>query len=127
MKLEIIYDRSDLINRTLHTVLKNLLEGGTLVIIVLFLLLGNFRAGLIVALAIPLSMLFAANMMALIGISASLDESGGDRLRADRRQLGDHGRELHAADLAARRSRSRTGRLCVMRRSKSANRRCLAN
>ena len=76
VNVEIIYDRSDLINRTLHTVLKNLLEGGALVILVLFLLLGNFRAGLIVALAIPLSMLCATNLMALTGISASLMSLG---------------------------------------------------
>jgi len=74
--IEIIYDRSVLINRTLHTVLKNLLEGGTLVIVVLFLMLGNFRAGVIVALAIPLSMLFASNMMLITGISASLMSLG---------------------------------------------------
>jgi cobalt-zinc-cadmium resistance protein CzcA len=74
--IEIIYDRSDLIRRTLHTVLKNLLEGGLLVILVLFLLLGNFRAGLIVAFAIPLSMLFATNLMALTGITASLMSLG---------------------------------------------------
>ena len=76
VKLDIIYDRSELINRTLHTVLKNLLEGGTLVIVILFLMLGNFRAGLIVALAIPLSMLFASNFMMVAGISASLMSLG---------------------------------------------------
>ncbi|HHK42318.1 MAG TPA: efflux RND transporter permease subunit, partial [Planctomycetaceae bacterium] len=75
-RIEVIYDRAQLINRTLHTVLRNLLEGGTLVIVVLFLLLGNFRAGLIVALAIPLSMLFASNVMAWAGISASLMSLG---------------------------------------------------
>lgn len=76
VKLEIIYDRASLINRTLYTVLKNLLEGGTLVIVVLFLLLGNFRAGVIVALAIPLSMMFASNLMAATAISASLMSLG---------------------------------------------------
>ncbi len=75
-KLDVIYDRSQLINRTLNTVLKNLLEGGTLVIVILFLLLGNFRAGLVVALAIPLSMLFASNFMMLAAISASLMSLG---------------------------------------------------
>jgi cobalt-zinc-cadmium resistance protein CzcA len=74
--LEVIYDRAHLIARTLHTVIKNLMEGGTLVIAILFLLLGNFRAGLIVALAIPLSMLFAANLMVFSGISASLMSLG---------------------------------------------------
>ena len=73
---EVIYDRADLINRTLHTVIKNLMEGGTLVIVILFLMLGNFRAGIIVALAIPLSMMFASNMMVFTGISASLMSLG---------------------------------------------------
>ena len=59
--LEILYDRSDLIARTLDTVLHNLAEGGLFVVGVLLVLLGNVRAGLIVSLAIPLSMLFAAN------------------------------------------------------------------
>ncbi len=76
VELDVIYDRAHLINRTLHTVVKNLMEGGTLVIVILFLLLGNFRAGIIVAVAIPLSMLFASNMMALTGISASLMSLG---------------------------------------------------
>ena len=74
--IELIYDRAHLISRTLKTVLKNLVEGGVLVILVLLLLLGSFRAGLIVALAIPLSMLFATNMMAITGITASLMSLG---------------------------------------------------
>ena len=76
VEIEVIYDRAELINRTLHTVVKNLMEGGTLVIVVLFLMLGNFRAGLIVAVAIPLSMLFASNLMMATGISASLMSLG---------------------------------------------------
>ncbi|MFM1996661.1 MAG: Cobalt-zinc-cadmium resistance protein CzcA [Planctomycetota bacterium] len=76
VELEIIYDRSDLIARTLDTVLHNLAEGGLLVIGVLLVLLGNVRAGLIVSLAIPLSMLFAANLMWATGISASLMSLG---------------------------------------------------
>ncbi|MFM8292022.1 MAG: efflux RND transporter permease subunit, partial [Planctomycetia bacterium] len=76
VELEIVYDRSDLIARTLDTVLHNLAEGGLLVIGVLLLLLGNVRAGLIVALAIPLSMLFAANLMLAAGIPASLMSLG---------------------------------------------------
>ena len=83
--IEIIYDRANLIGRTLQTVLRNLLEGGALVIAVLFVLLGSFRAGLVVALAIPLSMLFAANMMFMTGITASLMSLGRDRFRPDRR------------------------------------------
>ena len=74
--LEILYDRSDLIARTLDTVLHNLAEGGLLVIGVLLILLGNVRAGLIVSAAIPLSMLFAANLMWAVGIPASLMSLG---------------------------------------------------
>ncbi len=74
--LEVIYDRATLIGRTLDTVLHNLAEGGLLVIVVLLVLLGNLRAGLIVALAIPLSMLFAANCMWAAGIPASLMSLG---------------------------------------------------
>ena len=74
--LEILYDRSDLIARTLDTVLHNLAEGGLFVIGVLLVLLGNIRAGLIVSLAIPLSMLFAANVMWAVGIPASLMSLG---------------------------------------------------
>jgi len=73
---EVTYDRADLINRTLHTVQKNLLEGGTLVVIVLLVMLGSLRAGIVVAMAIPLSMLFAANMMSITGITASLMSLG---------------------------------------------------
>ena len=73
---EVTYDRADLINRTLHTVQRNLLEGGILVIIVLLVMLGSLRAGIVVAMAIPLSMLFAANMMSLTGITASLMSLG---------------------------------------------------
>ena len=76
VEIDIVYDRSDLIARTLDTVLHNLAEGGLLVVGVLLVLLGNVRAGLIVSLAIPLSMLFAANLMWATGISASLMSLG---------------------------------------------------
>lgn len=76
VKLEVIYDRSDLIGRTLQTVVHNLLEGGVLVVVVLLVLLGSWRAGLVVAVAIPLSMLFATNIMLATGISASLMSLG---------------------------------------------------
>jgi cobalt-zinc-cadmium resistance protein CzcA len=76
VELEILYDRSDLIARTLDTVLHNLAEGGLLVIGVLLVLLGNVRAGLIVSLAIPLSMLVASNLMWAVGIPASLMSLG---------------------------------------------------
>lgn len=76
VELEVIYDREDLIGRTLDTVLHNLWEGGILVAVVLLVMLGSLRAGIIVALAIPLSMLFASNMMLALGISASLMSLG---------------------------------------------------
>src|SRR5512135_767472 len=74
--IEPLYDRSHLIDQTLHTVMKNLSEGGVLVIVILLALLGNIRGGLIVALAIPLSMLFAANVMLATGVAASLMSLG---------------------------------------------------
>jgi cobalt-zinc-cadmium resistance protein CzcA len=74
--LEIIYDRAALIGRTLNTVITNLLEGGILVIVVLLIMLGSIKAGIITALAIPLSMLFATSMMQAFGITASLMSLG---------------------------------------------------
>ncbi|MDD5672050.1 MAG: CusA/CzcA family heavy metal efflux RND transporter, partial [Candidatus Omnitrophica bacterium] len=71
-----VYNRTDLVNRTIHTVQKNLFEGGILVMVVLLVLLGNVRAGLIVASAIPLSMLFAITGMAAGKISGNLMSLG---------------------------------------------------
>ncbi|MGE0327268.1 MAG: efflux RND transporter permease subunit [Polyangiaceae bacterium] len=71
-----MYERSDLVDQVLITVRNNLLEGALLVIAVLFIFLGNVRAGLIVALAIPLSMLFAFNAMLRFGIAGSLMSLG---------------------------------------------------
>lgn len=76
VRIEVTYDRAALIGRTLKTVVTNLLEGGSLVIFVLLVMLGNFRAGLVTALAIPLSMMFATNLMAATGITASLMSLG---------------------------------------------------
>jgi cobalt-zinc-cadmium resistance protein CzcA len=76
MSIEPLYDRTHLINQTLSTVLHNLTAGGILVMAVLLVLLGDLRAGLVVAVAIPLSMLFAANVMLAAGISASLMSLG---------------------------------------------------
>lgn len=76
MHIRPYYDRTELVDATLETVRRNLLEGGLLVIAVLFLLLGNFRSALIVALAIPLSMLFAAIGMVKTGISGNLMSLG---------------------------------------------------
>ena len=67
-----MYDRTELVDQVVDTVRKNLFEGGLLVIAVLFIFLGNLRAGLIVALAIPLSMLCAFSGMYRFGIAASL-------------------------------------------------------
>ncbi len=69
-------DRSELIHKTINTVSENLILGGLIVIFVLVLLLGNLRAGLIVASVIPLSMLFAFSMMNLFGVSANLMSLG---------------------------------------------------
>ncbi len=65
-------DRSELVHYTTHTVLRNLTEGIILVVIVLFLFLGNARGALIVALTIPFSLLFAATCLKLKGIPANL-------------------------------------------------------
>ncbi len=65
-------DRSDLLHYTTHTVLHNLTEGIFLVIIILFLFLGNVRGAVIVALTIPFSLLFAATCLKLKGIPANL-------------------------------------------------------
>lgn len=70
------YDRADLIARTIQTVATNLIEGAALVVVVLLVLLGNIRAGLVVALAIPLSMLAAATAMYHAGISGNLMSLG---------------------------------------------------
>ncbi|MCI0614873.1 CusA/CzcA family heavy metal efflux RND transporter, partial [bacterium] len=70
------YNRSDLVNQTIHTASKNLLEGGILVVIILFLFLLQLRAGLIVSSAIPLSMLFAIIGMNYFGITANLMSLG---------------------------------------------------
>ena len=67
-----VYDRTELVDHVIETVKTNLFEGGLLVVAVLFLFLGNLRAGLVVAMAIPLSMLFAFSGMLQIGIAASL-------------------------------------------------------
>ena len=74
--LEPYLDRSKLVNRTTNTVLENLLVGALIVVFILVLLLGNMRAGLIVASVIPLAMLFAACMMRAFGVSANLMSLG---------------------------------------------------
>ena len=74
--IDTYYDRSDLIGRTIATVARNLGEGAALVVAVLLFLLGNIRAGLLVALAIPLSMLAAATAMYYAGLSGNLMSLG---------------------------------------------------
>ena len=74
--LEVVYDRSKLVNATIATVQKNLLEGALLVIVALFLLLGNIRAAIITAMVIPISMLFTAIGMNSLGVSGNLMSLG---------------------------------------------------
>ncbi|MCL7982708.1 MAG: CusA/CzcA family heavy metal efflux RND transporter, partial [marine benthic group bacterium] len=74
--IDTFYDRTDLVRRTIGTVEKNLFEGGLLVVAVLLLMLGNLRGGLIVASAIPLSMLFAFVGMVRAGVSGNLMSLG---------------------------------------------------
>lgn len=74
--IDTFYDRTELVERTIHTVAKNLIEGGLLVVLVLLLLLGNLRGGLIVASAIPLSMLIAFTLMNATGLSGNLMSLG---------------------------------------------------
>ena len=71
-----VYNRTDLVDKTIRTVATNLAEGSVLVIVILFLLLGNFRAALIAALVIPLSMLFTFTGMVTNHISANLMSLG---------------------------------------------------
>ena len=70
--MNVVYDRTELVNRVIETVKNNLCEGAFLVVLLLFLLLGNLRAGLIAAAAIPLSMLVGFCGMWSVGIAASL-------------------------------------------------------
>jgi len=74
--IEPFLDRTKLVDKAIHTVVKNLIEGGIIVIVVLLLLLGNLRAGLVVAGMIPLCMLFALALMKTFGVSANLMSLG---------------------------------------------------
>jgi len=76
VKIEPFLNRSDLVGRAIDTVSRNLIEGALIVIFILVLLLGNIRAGLIVASVIPLSMLFAISLMNLFGVSGNLMSLG---------------------------------------------------
>ena len=74
--IEPFLNRSDLVGRAIGTVSRNLIEGALIVIFLLILFLGNFRAGLIVASVIPLSLLFAISLMNLFGVSGNLMSLG---------------------------------------------------
>lgn len=76
LKLVPYLDRSELVGKVIGTVGKNLIEGGLIVVLILILLLGNLRAGLIVASVIPLAMLFALAMMRQFNVSANLMSLG---------------------------------------------------
>lgn len=76
VEIEPYLDRTKLVNNAISTVTKNLAEGALIVIFVLVLLLGNLRAGLIVASVIPLAMLFAITLMNLFGVSGNLMSLG---------------------------------------------------
>lgn len=76
VKIEPYLNRADLVQRTINTVSHNLIEGALIVIFILVLFLGNFRAGFIVASVIPLAMLFAVSMMNLFGVSGNLMSLG---------------------------------------------------
>ncbi|MES2729006.1 MAG: CusA/CzcA family heavy metal efflux RND transporter [Pseudomonadota bacterium] len=76
IKIKTVLNRTKLVDATIQTVQKNLAEGALLVVVVLFLLLGNFRAALITALVIPITMLMTATGMLKAGISANLMSLG---------------------------------------------------
>ncbi|MGF1509935.1 MAG: efflux RND transporter permease subunit [Myxococcota bacterium] len=76
VSLRVAYDRSELVRATIETISENLLLGGSLVVLVLFLFLGSFRAGLLTAVMIPLSMLGALAGMAVVGVPGNLMSLG---------------------------------------------------
>ncbi len=76
VEIEAFLDRTRLVNNAIETVVNNLAEGALIVVFVLVMMLGNFRAGLIVASVIPLAMLFAISMMNLFGVSGNLMSLG---------------------------------------------------
>ncbi len=76
VRIDVFYDRSDLISRAIDTVEHNLGEGALLVVVILLLMLGNLRAGLIVATVIPVSMMMAFVGMRVLGISGNLMSLG---------------------------------------------------
>ena len=103
VKIEPYYDRTELIDVTTETVRENLLLGMVLVVAVLLMFLSNVRTALIVAINIPLALLFAFAMLYARGQlgQPAVDRRG--RLRHHRRFLGDHGREHLPAPVRQRR------------------------
>ncbi len=92
-----VYDRTTLVEATIATVEKNLLEGALLVIVILFLILGNIRAAIATACVIPLSMLITITGMVESQGQRQPDEPRRDRLRHHHRRRGHHRGELPAA------------------------------
>ncbi len=76
VSIEPFMDRTKLVDKAIKTVETNLIEGALIVIFILVLLLGNWRAGLVVASVIPLALLFAISMMKLFGVSGNLMSLG---------------------------------------------------
>ena len=76
VEIDTFYDRTELVKKTINTVAKSLIEGGLLVIVILFLMLRNLRAGLVVASVIPLAMLFAFIGMTRLNVSGNLMSLG---------------------------------------------------
>lgn len=76
VKIDVFLDRTKMVNNSIGTVSKNLMEGALIVVFVLVLFLGNFRAGFLVASVIPLAMLFAIILMNLFGVSGNLMSLG---------------------------------------------------
>ena len=76
VEVEVVYARTTLVDQVLRTAGTNLLEGALLVVVVLFVFLGDLRSGALVALAIPLSLLFAGNLMWTFGIAGTLMSLG---------------------------------------------------
>ncbi len=74
--VRVVYDRTELVDQVIGTVKRNLFEGAILVVAILFLFLGHLRAAFVVALAIPLSMIFAFNLMVRTGIAGTLMSLG---------------------------------------------------
>ena len=97
VRVEPYLNRSELVDRNISTVIRNLIEGALIVFIVLIIFLGNVRAGLIVASVIPLAMLFAFILMRVFGVSANLMSLGAIDFGIDRYIGGDIGAYLFEA------------------------------